>query len=73
MYEVYFSYSITKPFEKLGKFNTEEEADECIDNYLENKLKYKPYYFNVWGDCKSDTGKVIDYGSHTEFFVVKCI
>ncbi len=53
----------------LGKFSRKTELDTLIHSYL-NSINYKMHYFR-FNILTADNSLEIDYGSHTNFFVIQ--
>lgn len=63
---VYFKNS--QGIERLiGTAETEEDCFKIIFKFLDDH-NYKSYYQRVW---RTDKGKKVDVGSHTEFFYIR--
>lgn len=54
---------------ELCEADTREEIDKFMYQYLKEVLKFTSYYQREWNVPPDET--YIDYGSHTEFFVIK--
>lgn len=63
-YELYYGDSEHK--EHIGTFNTEDEAFDCIVEFLKSK-GCEPYYYRSihCGDVS-----IIDFGSHYTFYYI---
>lgn len=47
-----------------------EELENAMMDYIDNELHFKSYYTRGW--FVPDKGReIIDYGSHTRFFVIE--
>lgn len=52
----------------LCKNEEMEEINKYMYWYIKDVLKFKSYYSRRW---QTNNGVVVDYGSHTNFFLIK--
>ena len=52
----------------LARVPTLQDAWEVIENHL-NKINFKVYYYRTWN--VTPTRRKVDYGSHSEFFLLE--
>lgn len=60
-------YGTDKNMKLLGEFETDEEAYNCMYEYIK-EIGFKSYYQRI---LYFDGLRVIDYGSYTKFFYIK--